>query len=325
MDELREKINNIVHKVAEITPITKRFGKINLNDFKSINIGNKKFDGKICFIDGGNNELISTPSFSLQFIRTASIIFRDNKRIKEEINEAYCLAEKKKDYISCTFFNSNDMEEEKGVFEDLIIKENVSVSKAVEYARRICELRTIIKNLEKLEKEDIVVLDGSLEPTFEEDKRTLENLFELSEGKAFISSLVKTNRILTEEGNDLLPLLSQKAPRGKWFLKSEKNGNISFVKLHEKSNHIFRFEVLNRKEHAEPEKYNGIFEALVENSKDPLFMGYPYGLIIADKRAKVSNEELSFLKTKIITKIDFKALKPHLSSIDAHDILDVIS
>ena len=66
---------------------------------------------------------------------------------------------------------------------------------------------------------------------------------------------------------------------------------------------------------------------LSANCKDPVFIGYPYGLIEADKNARISNQEKDMLLTLFSTKFgkDWERIKESLSNIDAHEILDNIS
>ncbi len=66
---------------------------------------------------------------------------------------------------------------------------------------------------------------------------------------------------------------------------------------------------------------------LAEASKDPVFIGYPYGLIEADKLARVSNEEAEFLKVRLISKAGKERSKiiGYMKTVDAHSILDNIA
>jgi hypothetical protein len=66
--------------------------------------------------------------------------------------------------------------------------------------------------------------------------------------------------------------------------------------------------------------------SLASNSNDPVFYGYPYSLIEADKEARVSNKEKEYFKTIFLSKSKKKdRLKYLLSNLDSHDILDRIS
>ena len=58
---------------------------------------------------------------------------------------------------------------------------------------------------------------------------------------------------------------------------------------------------------------------------DPVFIGYPYGLVEADRIARISNQEKESLKTMFLVKLRNKNIEKYLSSVNAHEILDRIS
>jgi len=98
---------------------------------------------------------------------------------------------------------------------------------------------------------------------------------------------------------------------------------MSFVKLHEKSKYIFRFEIYKeQKQHI-----NNVINLISNNCKDAVFIGYPYGLIEADRTARVSNQEKDMMLTIFSAKFgkDWEKIKESLSNIDAHEILDNIN
>ena len=64
---------------------------------------------------------------------------------------------------------------------------------------------------------------------------------------------------------------------------------------------------------------------LTGNCTDPIFIGYPYGLIEADKVARISNNEKESLKTMFLIKLKSKNIEKYLNSANAHEILDRIS
>ena len=72
---------------------------------------------------------------------------------------------------------------------------------------------------------------------------------------------------------------------------------------------------------------NKICSLLSLNAKDPVFIGYPYGLVEADKLARISNQEADLLKTQLMVSFgkDWKKVKNSLNSMNAHQILDNIS
>ena len=94
------------------------------------------------------------------------------------------------------------------------------------------------------------------------------------------------------------------------------------MKLHKSSNYLFRFEVFKESRY----DLNELLSILVENSKDPIFLGYPYGMILADKFARISNREKEYLQALFQGKAgkQFKRISSYLTSLNAHDVLDNI-
>jgi len=66
---------------------------------------------------------------------------------------------------------------------------------------------------------------------------------------------------------------------------------------------------------------------LKENSRDPVFLGYPYGLIEADRFSRISNQEKERLRLqlKLAFGRDYKRIEEFENSLNAHDILDSIN
>ena len=62
---------------------------------------------------------------------------------------------------------------------------------------------------------------------------------------------------------------------------------------------------------------------MVANALDPAFLGYPYGLVEADKFAQVTRHETAQLRARfaVQSKELFKGVE---SALDAHDILDAL-
>ena len=64
---------------------------------------------------------------------------------------------------------------------------------------------------------------------------------------------------------------------------------------------------------------------IASNCCDPIFVGYPYGLVEADRIARVSNQEKESLKTIFLVKLRNKNIEKYLNAANAHEILDKIS
>jgi len=103
-------------------------------------------------------------------------------------------------------------------------------------------------------------------------------------------------------------------PEGNWYYPCA--DWIGFAKFHPASKHVFRIDSFG--------DVNQALGLLEQNSIDPVFLGYPYGLIDADKFARVSTPEAKQLKLMLMTKGGEK-FRLYLASKDAHDILNIIS
>ena len=100
------------------------------------------------------------------------------------------------------------------------------------------------------------------------------------------------------------------------------------VRLHECSDYVFRFEVykdqVSKRNLGEVEL---ILSSLSANSRDVGFPGYPYGLIDADRFARISMNEkeayqFQFLATLSSQKNIWEKFSKYVRSSDAHDILN---
>lgn len=288
--------------------------KIDKNNFQPITPRKEeKKEKTLAFIDGGQAEILSAANFCLSFLRLFAQTFdRQNRRLNSQKNEFYLLTyaqekENKLFYFSKVFpFDKNLIEES-----DLLIDSNdetirnglerAPVSKIASLARRFAEL-----SLASQIQADFVLLDGTLTPTFKNEEKYLAKL------SPSVSALAKTSSLFTPSGNSPLVLLNKASPFPLWsyFLANQ----TYFVKLHEKAWHIFRFE-------GAPE----VLPYLVAQSQDPLFLGYPYGLIFADRFARISNQEKDSLKTQFLLHPNNRALLDYLATADAHNILDNLS
>lgn len=271
---------------------------------------------KIIFVDGGNAEFLSGPNVSLQFARFYAGVWENNVRINREIQECVIASvmQKKGDDVSfdVTVF-SMDGEELKKYNID-VFDQRVSFGKrrAEPYAvgnlvRKKLEIEFAASFAKTLSKGDLLVRDGEIDSDIEET----QILIGASKNSSLIS-ISKTCRLCTDSGSSALFVLEKLAPNGCWLYFA--GGNVAFAKFHEKSRHIFRVDAPN------VESFNSV-PLLLLNSQDPSFLGYPYGLIDADKFAQVTKEEIAQLKLRFAIKS--KELFGSLErSLDAHDILN---
>lgn len=265
---------------------------------------------RIAFVDGGQAEIISSGNFCLSLVRIFGQVFEGRVK-KESFKEEFYLLSFLKNIGGKVFSQTKIFsEKDSPIHEDdlvlpveelsLIGEERTALIKLSNLARRMAEL-SLAKKM--AEKSDFVLIDGTLESRFKCEEKIIADL------PGNISALAKTSSLFTSSGNSPNILLKKIGPKGCWqYYISDRT---SFVKLHEKASHIFRFEGNHE-----------ILPYLIDNSCDALFLGYPYGLIFADKMARVSNEEKKNLKINFLLRKENREVAEYLSSIDAHEILD---
>lgn len=312
------------------------------NNFKEIkNIDSSR---KIAFIDGGSAEIIKSSNFSLNLIRVYYTIYQNNKRINAKKYDFYSFISTKNInnelFYNVEFIKLNNGNNIIPNNEDLLlssldetIKQGISrasISNISNVIRRFSELKTAIGVNDNLDKNDIIVLDGSLQCTFTNEKKYFEELYKKANEKSIITcGLSKTTTLMTDKGNSIANALNKFNVSEKWIYypvveinSSNHQASMSFVKLHEKSRYIFRFEIYKEQK----EKINDVISLISNNCKDSVFIGYPYGLIEADRNARVSMQEKDMILTIFSTKFgkDWEKIKESLSNVDAHEILDNI-
>ena len=324
-DLASEILKNITEESVTSSKIV--FKNITSSDINKTNfhiIPNNKSNGKIAFIDGGNAEILASSAFSLHIIRIIALVYEQNKRIQIKKKEFKVLTTIDKDEYVTKSFPKEAFKETRFKINDPNLKtgnDNVSISKIGSLIRRLAELE-MAKNLTN--DAELIILDGSLETKYQEERVYLDKLQEVIKDTALIA-ISKTCNIITNKGNSITALLKN-IKSDKWYYdpnikKQDKdyNAQLYFIKLHEKSDYVFRMDLFRG-------EINQILPLLTINSKDPVFLGYPYGLIEADKLARISNKEADLIKTQLMVNFgkDWNKIKPSLNSVNAHQILDNI-
>ena len=310
--------------------------KIDLNNFHQIQKTNN--NKKIAFVDGGSAEIIGSANFSLSLIRACYAIYQNNKKLGFKRFEILALvqavSQDNEIFYKTSFFktgSSIDLQEisfssfDHSIMVGINRAEIGSVANAI---RRFAEL-SLAKLASERKIADIIVIDGNLQSTLTNENKYLNELYE-SCGKNSIklSALSKTNSLFTNDGYLLSAVLADMGNLNSWFYypiaeinNAGHKAEIFFVKLHERSKHIFRLEIFNRQK-ADAEE---IINALAGNCVDPVFIGYPYGMVEADRLARISHHEKESLKARFMFKLEGKNIDKYLGSKNAHEILDRIS
>ncbi len=325
------------------------------DNFHKIDTTIQQSDGKkkICFIDGGNNEIIGGSNFSIQLIRVAAIIVQENKT-KKIIKEEYyvigrTIVKNNEIFFTVDFFpltkGSSLLLPEKQDLElsglDKTIAlgpERANIQKAGEIARKCSELLLAKKMIAELHERDIIVFDTHLKSMITNEEKYWRLLYQEAQTRnIFITGLCKTTNLLTSSGNAVTTALhylhqsSTQEIKAWWYypcviISDPKHpAEMYFVKLHPQSKYIFRFEVY--KEQHTKQDIENIINLLAQNSRDYIFPGYPYGLIVADKEARVSEQEKEYYKVKlqVMAGKDYEKLQQSIHAEDAHAVLDNIN
>jgi len=260
----------------------------------------KESFGNVLFIDGGNAELCRSSDFAVHFVRLCGVSFGKKKTIDRR--EGFVLADVNGSCIDIRFFGLDMHDRLSFCAEDF-----QDVGCAALTARKIAEIEFARKLLKHA---DLIVLDGSLRSKNRYEQAYLNALIVDAQnlGKV-VCGLSKTTSD-AEKGKIIQGLIKRD---GCWIYRCN---DVFFVKLNKKSRYVFQLDV--EKEHAKM-----VAEELVNLSNDASFLGYPYGLIIAHRFAKVEESEKDYLTALFEARAgkEWEWIRDKLKAVDAHDNL----
>ena len=320
-----------------------------------------KENRKIAFVDGGSGVFLKAPNYSIQINRVYFSMFDGNKRLKpqkirnriEFFSYVFSIIKqigiKKEVFFNVNLWPINEEDRQQlpnpgdlsfDSTDRRITEANQrpDLSRVASIARRFAEWKmatAVVKN--ELSANDILVIDGSLQEAFQNETKYTRELHELCQSKGIIiCGLSKTSRLYTDSGVSLLGAIKQISDRvnfERWFIKigtqkKDDRGIILVVKLHPKSEFVFRLEILkNQLQNMTSDVLNNILSALVSNSSDLSMIGYPYGLIDADTYSRVKFNELSFYRDTIMSylsnKSNWKQVIGHTMALKGHEDLNL--
>ncbi len=290
-----------------------------INNFHKIT----RNDASLCFVDGGNNTLMLSPGRSVHMVRLYYSLFED-KKIKQ--GRYTYIVEAEYNYGNSSYRlmihdidGAGILPSEMDVKESLMKDEKIRGTGA--YVRRIGEWLLIEKIQDKC---DFVVRDGSLQTGEAGEYEYQDRVFSKSHG---IIGLSKTSTLITSTGLSLVAAVQHLANannvKAPWYYNPiARNmhtikGDMYIVKLHPFAEYAFRAEIYP------PQRAKEILGALVQHSNDPIFLGYPYGLLDADINARISDEEIKLYRNMIYEGVDdFSRLE--INALNAHDIISEV-
>ncbi len=296
-------------------------------NFCAINAAQTPLSYTVLFVDGGNSILFSGAGLCIGFIRTAAVLYTDNTRVKREVKEFFIVVAEKEGLFTVKTFPKTSFDGMLFNPEDESLRDGIARSlstRIVPVVRRFAELE-FAAAMNTAWNPAAIILDGTLESRYPYESEFLETLLQSKRACA----LAKTCSITTKNGFPVTTQLRKLGPVGAWYyypLVENPNplhaAEIYFIRLHERSSYVFRFET----QIGFDGDVNALLSALAQNSTDPVFYGYPYGLIDVDAVARISDEEKQMLQTTFSVKLgkEWQEFSKRLSSMDAHEILDKI-
>lgn len=311
MDKLIDKIEEkLGERPVEEFIVSKDLRKIDRSYFNFFQ--KESQNKKIAFIDGGSGEITGSSSYSLQLIRIASTSYKSTEKEDSNLEEFHVLAIDNGSFIDLYYQPAQELPER------INLEEEDKPWQACNLVRRLAE----IKHLEEVMGDaDIVVLDGSFESKHSKEKEYLEKVFEKAkETDNLPVALSKTNNLVTDKGRPASYALLEKAREynylREWFYVFSTNE--LFVKLNKDTSEVFKLDFIP----SQLDKVKQILPNLAFNASDPLFKGYPYGLVDADDIARVSLQELSEYKSLLEIRKTVKNIEESENSKNAHSKLD---
>lgn len=316
---------------------------------------------KLVFVDGGNQEILGAPNFSIQFNRVYFNIFETHQRIlwdsmpsrveflsstnsrfhEDEIfydTSIFPLEDKHKDLLpneTDLSFNSFDRTVTIGT-------QRADIARVASIARKFAEWEYAFHVVGKgMEEDDVLVIDGTLQTGFTNELKYASKVHRAANSSGVIlTGLSKTSHLFTTTGLSLLGAVNKFAydcsiPFDSWYIPiaevatTDHNAVICIVKLHSMGNHVFRFEI-SRDQFKQLGKdgVDEILGQLATNSQDVSFPGYPYGLVDADRFARVSTHEIESYQAILLSEIskmgNWPKFSRHVSASDAHNILNML-
>ncbi len=298
---------------------------------------------RLAFIDGGNQELLGAPNFSIQMNRIYFNLFEGGgkrlfpKNIPQTIEflSLTTATSKGKDLIFETslvpilkgheLFLPQVSDLKFGPNERRILAQGSEnggarpdIARVSSVARRFAEweyANQIVKL--ELNNGDMLVMDGTLRTAFPKEMNYAQACYSSAKTKGVTyCGLSKSSRLLTTTGLTLIGAIRKLANDSGFEKKRfyyfpiaeskipEHEASLYVIRLSEQSKRAFRFEIQGEQDKKITDSQrNTIFNALSLNSTDFALPGYPYGLIDADSNARVSEIELEPYRVVIMSEI----------------------
>jgi hypothetical protein len=338
------------------------FGQTGVTTFELVkegfqSISEKATQRKLAFVDGGNKEIMGAPNFSVQLNRIYSSAWRGKSREPwklprvEFFSSTYSFFKDGEIYYRTAVIPSSGNSERYLPDEKYLTfrsldrslmngNQRASIERVGSVARQFAEWRMAHEVLDELSEGDVLVMDGTLQGNVEHEVNYVKDLYEAAKQRCVIlTGISKTSTTFTTTGQSLIGAVNRLAQKehinGNWYFKVAESRSIdhdamiTVAKLNSVADWVFRFEILREQyDDLGREGVEEVFSLLCQNSNDATFPGYPYGLMDADRFARVSFDEVGYYRSLLMSEISKSGktskFLSHIHSSDAHDLLNVL-
>jgi hypothetical protein len=317
-------------------------------------------DQRVCFVDGGNTEILNTPGFVVHLTRVGYCIYRDTVKVHEDtvpssidfFTLAFAEQKGREIYYSIEVIpTSEKFQHLLPDAQDMLFdsfdrtlmdgQHRAPLTKVANMSREFIEWKLAEELCRSvLDEGDLLIRDGSLQTSVTGESKYANKAYEAAlRKKVLFSGLAKTSSLFTDSGMPLFSAVSLMANRNelnnkRWYyqpivdIKAPDHKAVMLaVKLHPRSKHVFRFEILNSQAE-EMQDFNTVVGLLAKNASDLTFPGYPYGLIEADRLARVRDEEVEPFRIQLLSALSrlgsWRELEAFIHATDAHNVIDEI-
>ncbi|MXZ94292.1 MAG: DNA double-strand break repair nuclease NurA [Cenarchaeum sp. SB0678_bin_8] len=349
--ELNDSLEFLPHDDVLLPSKDRKVYELKPSNFRKISPANTPI--KIAFVDGGNGTITKSPNFTISFNRVYYCIFQG----KKQVHNTQGLTT---DFFSCIQKRVKGAAKN-GIIHDIILRmsrnshnmdlpDSNDITAALNNVtfddpridtlpRSLAEWRLGMIALDALSDGDVLVMDGSLTTPDKIESRYANAMFEKAQSKnVTVCAISKTSRLLTRSGEPLLNRvsdISQQTGYDRWRINVADGvsphdpGFVMVVKLHPAARFSFRFEIL-QEQHQEMDdaRINNIMASLATNSQDLSFLGYPYGLVVADRFAQVRKDDIKIYTAMLESRIrtgNLSKIMEHTRILQAHDRLNEVT
>ncbi|MFW5866006.1 MAG: hypothetical protein ACOCU6_02845 [Nanoarchaeota archaeon] len=280
------------------------------------------------FIDGGQQILFESPSFLIGMVRVAVSLWRGSKRYAMKVKEfiVFLQAEEKGYTSKCYDMQGMPVQPFKTMDINTINHLDADDGEsAISMLRRFSEL---LMAADIAGQVDVICIDGSLRCFSGTENHIMNQLLKQAAKRGVIVSGLQKSTSMMADNSSTIQSLEPSYNAGAWITSPlcinntmMHPANIHIIKLHKDAAHRFVIDIARGYDQVK----TGV--SLLATSSDPLFIGYPYGMIDVDRLARIedSRKEQSRLDIRKLLAGSNEFLDREILSKNAHEILDSMS